>query len=44
MRLTLATPRGFSFRRPVLGHGWYSLPPFVLDDGERALETIARDG
>ena len=31
MQLTIATPPTFSFKRTVLSHGWYDLPPFALD-------------
>ena len=28
---TIQKPTNFNFRRTVLSHGWYSLPPFALD-------------
>lgn len=31
MRLVLPVPPAFSFRRTVLSHGWYALPPFSWD-------------
>jgi 3-methyladenine DNA glycosylase/8-oxoguanine DNA glycosylase len=31
MDITIKTPRGFSFRRTVLSHGWCALHPFELD-------------
>lgn len=42
MRTLLSAPPGFSFRRTVLSHGWCFLPPFTLEDGARALSTVAR--
>ena len=31
MELTIKTPPDFSFKRTVISHGWYGLPPFDLD-------------
>ena len=31
MEQKIPTPRNFSFRRTVVSHGWYDLPPFALD-------------
>lgn len=31
MQLTIQTPPTFNFKRTVLSHGWYDLPPFELD-------------
>src|SRR5215210_3465752 len=31
MELTIKTPQDFSFKRTVISHGWYGLPPFELD-------------
>lgn len=45
MQLTLQTPPGFSFRRTVWSHGWYSLAPFRCDaTGDRLDGTLALPG
>jgi 3-methyladenine DNA glycosylase/8-oxoguanine DNA glycosylase len=31
MELTIKSPQDFSFKRTVISHGWYGLPPFDLD-------------
>ena len=31
MEIRIETPHDFSYRRTVLSHGWYQLPPFELD-------------
>lgn len=31
MEISIATPRGFNFKRTVASHGWYGLLPFRLD-------------
>lgn len=31
MDITIKTPPDFNYRRTVLSHGWYALPPFELD-------------
>jgi len=41
-RTWLATPPGFSYRRTVLSHGWYALPPFRLDRSRFTLERVLR--
>ena len=45
MRETLDVPAGFSFRRTVFSHGWYSLPPFsVAADGSSLSTTVELSG
>jgi len=39
MHISIPTPRDFNFKRTVLSHGWYDLPPFALD---RATWTLTR--
>src|SRR5215813_1060992 len=39
MKLTIATPLHFDFKRTVISHGWYGLLPFELD---RAKWTLIR--
>ncbi|HVG21439.1 MAG TPA: hypothetical protein VNI02_20535, partial [Blastocatellia bacterium] len=31
MEISIPTPRGFSFKRTAISHGWYGLRPFELD-------------
>src|SRR3989475_9374665 len=31
MDITIKTPNNFNFRRTVLSHGWWALPPFEFD-------------
>ena len=31
MKIKISTPSNFSFRRTVMSHGWYALPPFEFD-------------
>jgi N-glycosylase/DNA lyase len=38
------TPAGFSFRRSVLSHGWYALPPFRFDRSAFSLRRVLRLG
>jgi N-glycosylase/DNA lyase len=40
MRLTLQAPPGFSFRRTVWSHGWYSLAPFRCDPTGDRLDGV----
>jgi len=40
MRSLIAAPAGFSFRRTVFSHGWYSLPPFAVDGRGERLESV----
>lgn len=42
MPLSLSTPSGFSFRRTVLSHGWYALPPFRFDRTMFVLHRVLR--
>lgn len=41
-RLTVREPRGFSFWRTVLSHGWAVLPPFECDRRTRTLGRVFR--
>lgn len=41
-RLTVRAPRGFSFWRTVLSHGWAVLPPFNCDRRMRTLGRVFR--
>jgi 3-methyladenine DNA glycosylase/8-oxoguanine DNA glycosylase len=38
--LSVRAPEDFDFRRTVLGHGWYLLPPFHFDDERAALAGV----
>lgn len=38
--LQLSQPADFNFRRTVLSHGWYSLPPFALDKEKWILSRV----
>jgi 3-methyladenine DNA glycosylase/8-oxoguanine DNA glycosylase len=40
MELIIPTPPGFSFKRTVLSHGWYDLPPFYLDKPSWTLSRV----
>jgi 3-methyladenine DNA glycosylase/8-oxoguanine DNA glycosylase len=40
MELTIRTPRNFSFKRTVVSHGWYALPPFALDTTKWQLSRV----
>ncbi|HJP90305.1 MAG TPA: hypothetical protein VJ875_00010 [Pyrinomonadaceae bacterium] len=40
MELQIATPRNFSFKRTVISHGWYALPPFALDTTKWQLSRV----
>lgn len=35
--ISIPTPKNFNFRRVVMGHGWYDLPPFVFDEAANTL-------
>lgn len=39
-KLQIVQPKNFNFRRTVLSHGWYSLPPFALDKENWILERV----
>jgi len=40
MRVRLATPRDFSFRRTVDSHGWCDLAPFVTSENRSTVATV----
>ncbi len=40
MKARLDVPAGYSLRRVLASHGWYDLPPFVLDDASRTISTV----
>ncbi|HEY6331238.1 MAG TPA: hypothetical protein VI756_18065 [Blastocatellia bacterium] len=40
MELTIPTPPAFSFKRTVLSHGWYDLPPFHFDKPSWRLSRV----
>lgn len=40
MKITIETPRNFSFRRTALSHGWYDLPPFGFDQSSWTLTRV----
>lgn len=40
MKITISTPPNFNFRRTVLSHGWYNLPPFEFDDQNWTLVRV----
>jgi N-glycosylase/DNA lyase len=43
-RLLLPAPRGFDFRRTVLSHGWYGLPPFRAEEGALGATVTSTSG
>lgn len=40
MQLTIPTQRNFNFRRTVMSHGWYALPPFEFDEQNWVLKRV----
>ena len=44
MEISIPTPSGFSFKRTVISHGWYNLPPFDLDQEEWILSRVLNVG
>jgi len=44
MKITISTPRNFNFRRTVMSHGWYALPPFEFDEKKWALTRVVNLG
>lgn len=40
MRISIPTPRDFSFRRTVMSHGWCVLPPFEFDKHTWTLRRV----
>ena len=40
MEISIATPSDFSFKRTVMSHGWYDLPPFEFDDKTQRLTRV----
>jgi 3-methyladenine DNA glycosylase/8-oxoguanine DNA glycosylase len=44
MEFSILTPSGFSFKRTVLSHGWYNLPPFDLDREQWILSRVLNVG
>ena len=44
MNISIPTPRDFNFKRTVLSHGWYSLPPFALDQETWTLTRVLDAG
>jgi N-glycosylase/DNA lyase len=40
MRISVSTPPNFNFRRTVLSHGWYALPPFEFDEQKWTLRRV----
>ncbi len=40
MDISVPTPVDFSFKRTVLSHGWYKLPPFALDRSRWILTRV----
>ena len=44
MNLSTPTPPGFNFKRTVLSHGWYDLPPFALDRDTWTLTRVLDAG
>jgi 3-methyladenine DNA glycosylase/8-oxoguanine DNA glycosylase len=43
MKIFVPTSRSFSFRHTIRSHGWYDLPPFVLDDTSGTLGYVFSD-
>lgn len=44
MKISIETPRGFSFRRTMLSHGWCRLLPFEADDESWTLKRVFDTG
>ena len=40
MKITISTPSNFNFRRTVMSHGWYALPPFEFDEEKWTLARV----
>ena len=40
MKIAIPTPRNFNFRRTVMSHGWYDLPPFEFDNHKWTLARV----
>jgi 3-methyladenine DNA glycosylase/8-oxoguanine DNA glycosylase len=40
MKITISTPSNFNFRRTVMSHGWYALPPFEFNNEKWALTRV----
>ena len=40
MKITISTPSNFNFRRTVMSHGWYALPPFEFDNEKWTLTRV----
>lgn len=40
VRITISTPSNFNFRRTVMSHGWYALPPFEFDNEKWTLARV----
>src|SRR5688572_10535551 len=40
MKITISTPSNFNFRRAVMSHGWYALPPFEFDEDKWTLARV----
>lgn len=44
MKIQIATPRDFSFKRTLISHGWYQLLPFELDEERWTLRRVFDTG
>jgi 3-methyladenine DNA glycosylase/8-oxoguanine DNA glycosylase len=40
MKITISTPSNFNFRRTVMSHGWYALPPFEFGSEKWTLARV----
>ena len=40
MKIKISTPSNFNFRRTVMSHGWYALPPFAFDSQKWTLVRV----
>ena len=40
MEISITAPRGFSFKRTVISHGWCDLPPFEFDEEKWTLSRV----
>lgn len=40
MKIAISIPSNFNFRRTVMSHGWYALPPFELDNQQWTLARV----
>ena len=44
MEISIPTPKGFSFKRTAISHGWCELPPFAFDPNQWSLARVLDAG